>query len=1073
MNRVKDCLSVMVACMLPFFGMAQPACVTDNCCCGTPIEVGVPCGDFEAPPFANPIIVYFPGEMFCDWTVYSGSIDVLGPNYSNWASGNPNGASQFIDLHGNTPGSFGTTLTGLTVGYSYTLVLWYAKNAGATTANCQVQVANGAWLDETFTASNNGADGWLEKCYTFVAQATSANLSFTGSGGVTAGGVLLDDITLWGCPVDVEPPTIGYTPPSPLLLECNEPIPPPDDLQVTDDCSAQVEMTFEEDTQQNACFYTIQRSWVFSDECGNTTTAEQEIEIQDTQPPEFLVQPTDFYSNCGDDYLSQFYDWVLTNGGGVAQDNCDLDIEWLADYLQEPDGSCGVTPVTFTITDDCGNSSSFPVAFIVLDLEDPVLLTPAEDLTVYCPPDPASDMDAWLLLMGGATAEDECDPLVWSHDFNGDYTPAIIPVTFTATDGCGNQVTSTAIFYQVTSSDTLLQMALTCDPLLVGADTMIVSQEGCETVTITSIQLAPSDTLYVSASTCDPALAGTDTLFLTNGYGCDSLEITITSLLPSDIVIVKDLTCDPNLVGLDTLIIQNQYGCDSLVITQTDLLPSSTKNIQLYTCDPSEAGLDTLYLTNQYGCDSIVYLNTTYTGIYQETNQVFLCGKGIPYSDTVTIISGPCDSLFITDYGYYPLDTIWQMGTTCQTVLAGIFVLVFPDANGCDSTVITNVILLPSDTTLVEGVTCNPAEEVNDIQTLSNQWGCDSTVFTSIMYIGVDTQFVQKTSCDPAQVGVVIQTIPGSFCDTIRVTETTWVAFTESRDTLTLCQTSGPASDTLFLTNQSGCDSLVIRAYQYTDLSADVEIVSEHCAGDADGEITVTQVLGGTMPYQYRLGSGPWQSGTLFSDLAPGIYSIEIVDGNDCALLLSGLAVSAGSTLTLDAGPDREASVGDLINLSVQSNLALQQVQWASKDVLACPTCTTTLLGPLTESQTVQVSGWSVDGCPGSDQINVLVKSRIKVFIPNSFSPNDDGINDFFTVYSDEDEIVVRNLAIYDRWGNALFSQSDLPVNDPSAGWDGRFRGDRLDPGVYVYVVEIEFPDGSLQLFKGDIAIVR
>ncbi|MEZ5033153.1 MAG: DUF642 domain-containing protein [Saprospiraceae bacterium] len=633
---------------------AQPACVSANCCCGDPVEIGVPCGDFEAPPYANPIIVYFPGEMFCDWTVYSGSIDVLGPNYSNWASGNPNGATQFIDLHGNTPGSFGTTLTGMIPGYTYTLVFWYAKNAGTPTANCQVEIANGAWLDETFTATNNGADGWLEKCMTFTAQAATANLRFTGSSPVTAGGVLLDDITLWGCPLDDEPPIIGYLPPSPLVLECDQPIPPPDDLQVTDDCSAQVMMTFDEQTQNQACFYTIERSWVFTDECGNTSTAEQVIDIVDTQPPLFDVEPVSFISECGDDYLLQFYDWLQANGAGIAADNCDMDVEWTADYLQEPTGLCGTTPVTFTVTDDCGNTNSILVEFIIQDLTPPVLLTPAEDVTVFCSPDPMGDLDAWLLLLGGATAEDACDPLSWSHDFDGDYSPAIIPVTFTATDGCGNMASTTAIFVQVTSSDTLFQSGWTCDPALAGVDTTVVTQEGCETVTITTVLLAPTDIVFITELTCDTQLVGTDTLVLQNQYGCDSLRITTTLLLPSSQTLLTVTTCDPALVGKDTLILVGTNGCDSVVITQTVLNPSSTTQVQLSTCDPATAGMDTLYLTNQYGCDSVVYITTTYTGIYQETSTSLICGQGTPFADTLVVTSGPCDSLFITEYQFVP-----------------------------------------------------------------------------------------------------------------------------------------------------------------------------------------------------------------------------------------------------------------------------------------------------------------------------------------------------------------------------------------------------------------------------------
>ena len=1052
---------------------AQPACVSANCCCGDPVEVGVPCGDFEAPPYANPIIVYFPGEMFCDWTVYSGSIDVLGPNYSNWASGNPNGATQFIDLHGNTPGSFGTTLTGMVPGYSYTLVFWYAKNAGAPTANCQVEIANGAWLDETFTATNNGADGWLEKCMTFTAQAATANLRFTGSSPVTAGGVLLDDITLWGCPLDEEPPTIGFTPPSPLILECDQPIPPPDDLQVTDNCSAQVMMTFDEQSQNQACFYTIERSWVFADECGNTSTAEQVIDVVDTQAPLFDIEPGNFISECGDDFLLQFYEWIQSNGGGYVVDNCDMDVEWTADYLQEPSGLCGSTPVTFSVTDDCGNTNSILVEFLIQDLDPPVLLTPAEDVTVFCSPDPMGDLDAWLLLLGGATAEDACDPLTWSHDFDGDYSPAIIPVTFTATDGCGNAVATTAIFVQVTSSDTLFTSGLTCDPLLVGADTVSVTQEGCETVTITTIQLAPSDTLYLSASTCDPQLVGSDTLFYNNQFGCDSLRITQTSLLPSDQTQLQVTTCDPGQVGQDSLPLQNQYGCDSLVITQTVLLPSNTQTLQLYTCDPQAAGLDTLYLTNQYGCDSTVFITTTYTGTYQATATVLICGQGVDYLDTLVVTSGPCDSLFITQYQYIPLDTTWLTGSTCQVSQAGTFVLVLPDQFGCDSTIITVVALQPSDTTLVEGVTCNKADEFYDAQTLTNQWGCDSVVWTAIIYIGVDTQYLQQTTCDPALAGIQTVVIPGPFCDTVRVIETTLVQEVVTTLVNVVCGPPGLPADTLYFSGTNGCDSLVIIQYDYQEVDAEAEVQDETCQGWQDGQISVSGITGGLPPYTFQLNSGAWQNTTLFSGLSPGAYQVIVADQQGCRDTLAGLSIGTGPTLVMDAGADLLVDIGALVDLSVQVSDPLAQVTWTAIDPIDCPSCVQTVIGPITSDQTVVVSGISQEGCPGSDQILLQTRVRNRVYVPNSFSPNVDGINDLFSVYALDDQLVVRNLSIFDRWGNALYQGVDLKVNDPAQGWDGTSRGKPLDPGVYVYVIELEDASGQRLILKGEVHLLR
>ncbi|MCF8239449.1 MAG: gliding motility-associated C-terminal domain-containing protein [Saprospiraceae bacterium] len=561
--------------------------------------------------------------------------------------------------------------------------------------------------------------------------------------------------------------------------------------------------------------------------------------------------------------------------------------------------------------------------------------------------------------------------------------------------------------------------------------------------------------------------------FLSNECGIsDTACLTVSFLIP-DTTQMFSTTCDPFLAAIDTAYLQNQNGCDSLVITQTELLPSSSKSIQLYTCDPAASGLDTIHLTNQYGCDSIVYLNTTYTGIYQETNTALICSAGTDYSDTLTVVSGPCDSLFITQYHYAPPDTTWLAGTTCQTGQAGTFTQVLQGQSGCDSTIITTISLRQGDTTLVNDVTCVKANEQSDTLILQNQYGCDSMVIQSIAYVGIDTQYVQKNSCDPAQVGVVIQSITGTFCDTIRVTETTWVPFTESRDTTTLCMASGPGSDTLVLAGQLGCDSLVINIYRYTDLQIDLAVTKESCAGDADGEIQVLTTDGGDPPYSYRLDGGAWQQTGVFSGLPPGSYTLDIRDANDCMVQAGGQIIEAGSILTLDAGPDRAEKLGEVINLSVQANAQLTDVQWTATDPLGCASCPQSALGPLTTSQTVSVTGISLDGCPGQDELKVLVDDRINIYIPNCFSPNGDGINDVFTIYSSEEGLMVRNLDIFDRWGNALYHQKALPVNDPTQGWDGQWKSKQMDPGVYVYVIELEHLNGSRSILKGDVTILR
>ncbi|MCF8239396.1 MAG: gliding motility-associated C-terminal domain-containing protein [Saprospiraceae bacterium] len=586
------------------------------------------------------------------------------------------------------------------------------------------------------------------------------------------------------------------------------------------------------------------------------------------------------------------------------------------------------------------------------------------------------------------------------------------------------------------------------------------------------ITLAP-DTTFQLSQTCDPLDVITTELLFKNQYGCDSLVISYKSLAPSSESHFITQTCEPAQAGIDTLWLQNQYGCDSLVITTTSLLPSHTINQTFYTCDPAQTGLDTLFLTNQYGCDSTLYIERIYTGNYQETNQTLICGAGVNYADTLLVTTGPCDSLFITEYTYAPFDTTWLTAATCDPTQAGITIAVQPSSLGCDSTIVTMTSLLPTDSTLVSGGTCDPAEAMFNVTVLSNQYGCDSVVTTDIQYVGIDTLYVEKTTCEPSQVGTVVSILPGVDCDTVLVTETTYVPFKQSEETIILCGQTGILSDTLYLQNSAGCDSLAIRYYEYVSLTSQFTIQDETCAGDQDGRIEIMNISGGQAPFEYQLNAGGWQSSTVFNDLSPGQYTILIRDAAGCLDTLSGLVITPGATIAIDAGPDRIAAPGEVIDLTGQTTQSLAQVQWTASDPLSCPTCIQTSLGPLTTNQTVVVTGWTLDGCSDSDALEVIIKTRGNIFIPNSFTPNGDGINDVFSIYGNDQVVRVRNLAVYDRWGNALFSRADLKINDPSAGWDGTFREELMDPGVYVYVVEVELVDGQVRLYKGDVTLSR
>ncbi len=107
------------------------------------------------------------------------------------------------------------------------------------------------------------------------------------------------------------------------------------------------------------------------------------------------------------------------------------------------------------------------------------------------------------------------------------------------------------------------------------------------------------------------------------------------------------------------------------------------------------------------------------------------------------------------------------------------------------------------------------------------------------------------------------------------------------------------------------------------------------------------------------------------------------------------------------------------------------------------------------------------------DSCRVIEISK-DVFIPNVFSPNQDGINDWFYISGAESAVqTIPFLRIYDRWGGLVFEAFDIEPNVESSGWDGTEKGKRLMSAVFVWVAEIEFKDGSTEIFSGDITLLR
>jgi gliding motility-associated-like protein len=247
------------------------------------------------------------------------------------------------------------------------------------------------------------------------------------------------------------------------------------------------------------------------------------------------------------------------------------------------------------------------------------------------------------------------------------------------------------------------------------------------------------------------------------------------------------------------------------------------------------------------------------------------------------------------------------------------------------------------------------------------------------------------------------------------------------------------------------------------------------CFGDNNAVISVEAVEGGLPPYRYLINGQPSNT-PVFSNLTPGTYNIQIIDAKDCVIDTT-IIIAEGDRLDIILAPELRLLYGEIGVFEAIVNLPEDQIgsiQWVPADHLSNPDQLITEVTAISPGNyTITIT--SLSGCIASRSIRLVVERDIKVVLPNIFNPNSGGNNGFFTVYSNDEIESVSKMFIYDRWGELVFAKENFLPNVPTEGWDGRFKGRDVVPGVYVYVVELVIKDGNgqTQVVTGDVTVVR
>ena len=200
--------------------------------------------------------------------------------------------------------------------------------------------------------------------------------------------------------------------------------------------------------------------------------------------------------------------------------------------------------------------------------------------------------------------------------------------------------------------------------------------------------------------------------------------------------------------------------------------------------------------------------------------------------------------------------------------------------------------------------------------------------------------------------------------------------------------------------------------------------------------------------------------------------------------LLSLLSISAQTNCdSLDyqielINPDFDSisEYGERVLINLVTNFPewkISSIEWMSDEELNCYDCLTNHFSP-TDTTTVQLQITLDDGCIVSDDITYYVVLTKKIYVPTVFSPNDDGINDHITIYTNHSVERIKSFMVFSRKGHLVHEAYHFrPWDSYPFSWDGRFRGKNLHSETYVWKAVIEYINGEEEVRTGTVDLIR
>ncbi len=376
-----------------------------------------------------------------------------------------------------------------------------------------------------------------------------------------------------------------------------------------------------------------------------------------------------------------------------------------------------------------------------------------------------------------------------------------------------------------------------------------------------------------------------------------------------------------------------------------------------------------------------------------------------------------------------------------------------------------------------------PTEPTTYTVTVINENGCSSTAEVFVDLEPLATAIVPETgeTCSNALFEV-------TGADAENALGITWTStgngtFTDPNSLLTSYQPDATDVGTVVLTlNVEGCGSpsasfnLDVKQstaelfIEQPDAVCPGETISLRGSNIGIGDISNINWVGGNGTFSIN---SNLETVYTPSENEVGDITITLSADDECGSASEQITITVLPNVLMDAGEDNKVTDGESIRLEGSGGLTADSYIWAvaqgsdpatagldpseanSQNPLVTPTVTTTY----------ELS--SSDACSDVDMVTIEVIPTGTIAMPNSFSPNNDGFND--VIYPEGFNFELVSYRIYSRWGEKVFETDQL-----DDGWDGIFKGEDAELGVYAYVIEYSLGGrGNVEILAGSITLIR